>query len=395
MKIAYTPEQERLRAELRDYFTEIMTPALREEMSGGESATMGKDSAYCRIIRRLGQDGWLGIGWPKEYGGQNRTMVEQLIFADEAMAAGVPIPLLTLGSVGPALMEYGTPEQKDFFLPRILAGEMHFAIGYSEPEAGTDLAALRTRAERDGDEWVIIGQKMWTSVISAADYVWLAVRTDPEAARHKGLSVFLVPTGTPGFGWSPVPTMAGQVTSQTFYDNVRVPDGALVGRPGDGWKLITGQLNHERVALCSAAGIQAVLAGTRDWAAATRLGDGRRVLDQEWVQANLGRVHAKVEFLKLVNWKIAWGLDHGVKVGPADASVTKIFGTEFAIEAYRLLMECFGEDAHLTDTPGAVLHGRIERMYRTILMLTFGGGTNEIQRDMIAMIGLGMPRPPR
>ena len=248
---------------------------------------------------------------------------------------------------------------------------------------------------RDGDDWVINGQKMWTSLIGVADYVWLAARTDPEARRHKGLSVFLVPVGSPGFRWSPVPTMAGQITSQTFYDDVRVPADALVGSPGDGWKLITGQLNHERVALCSAAGIQSVLSGTRDWAAATRLADGRRVIDQEWVRVNLGRVHAKVEFLKLVNWKIAWGLDHGAGVGPADASVTKIFGTEFAIEAYRLLMECFGEDAVLTDTPGAVLHGRIERMYRTILMLTFGGGTNEIQRDMIAMMGLGMPRPPR
>jgi alkylation response protein AidB-like acyl-CoA dehydrogenase len=357
----------------------------------------------------MGADGWLGIGWPKEYGGQDRTMIEQLIFHDEATAAGAAIPLLTMNSVGPTLMEYGTQAQKDFFLPRILAGELHFAIGYSEPDAGTDLASLRTRAVRDGDGWVINGQKMWTSLASVADYVWLAVRTDPDASRHRGLSVFAVPTDSPGFSWSPVRTMAGQTTSQTFYEDVHVPASALVGEVNQGWKLITGQLNHERVALCSAVGIQLLLNQTRRWAEATRLPDGRRVIDQEQVQLNLGTVHAKTEFLKLVNWKIAWGADHGAKLGPAQASATKIFGTEFAVEACRLLMECLGDDAYLARAPGAsatdaagagsspgeVLRARLERHYRQILMLTFGGGTNEIQRDMIAMLGLGMPRPPR
>jgi alkylation response protein AidB-like acyl-CoA dehydrogenase len=208
--------------------------------------------------------------------------------------------------------------------------------------------------------------------------------------------VFIVPTDALGFSWSPVRTVTGQTTSQTFFEDVRVPSSALVGEPGDGWKLITGQLNHERVALCSAAGLQQILDETLTWAATARTADGGRVIDQEWVRLNLGRVHAKTEFLKLINWKIAWGADQGARLGPADASATKIFGTEFAIEAYRLLMECLGEEAYLSqDSPGSVLRGRLERLYRQILMLTFGGGTNEIQRDMIAMLGLGMPRPPR
>ena len=396
MHIAYTPEQEKLRDELRAYFAELMTPEIRDGLSSsdGRGEYGGPDGPYRQVVRQMGKDGWLGIGWPKEYGGQARTMLDQLIFTDEANIAGAPVPFLTLNTVGPTIMEYGTDEQKEFFLPKILAGELHFSIGYSEPDAGTDLARLTTKAVKDGDEYVINGQKMWTSLIQHADYVWLAVRTDPDAPRHKGLSVVTVPTTAEGFSFTPVRTVTGQTTSQTFYEDVRVPTSALVGDENRGWRLITGQLNRERVALCSAAGIQHSLAQVVEWAKATETPAGGRIIDQQWVQANLGRVHAKVEFLKLINWKIAWGVGQGLN--PADASATKVFGTEFAIEAYRLLMECLGDEAYVDgDSPGAVLKGRIERMYRSALILTFGGGTNEIQRDIIAMVGLGMPRAPR
>jgi alkylation response protein AidB-like acyl-CoA dehydrogenase len=299
-----------------------------------------------------------------------------------------------VNTVGPTIMELGTEEQKNEFLPKILRGDLHFAIGYSEPDAGTDLASLSTRAVRDGDEYVINGSKMWTSLIESADYVWLAARTDPDVAKHKGISVFLVPTSSPGFSYTPVRTLSGATTSQTFYEDVRVPATALVGRLNDGWRLVTGQLNRERVALVSPASVQTSLNEVRAWAEQTKLPDGSRLIDKEWVQANLGRVHAKVEFLKLINWKIAWGVKNGVS--PADASATKVFGTEFYTEAYRLLMECFGDEAFVrVDSPGAVIKGRIERAYRGALILTFGGGTNEVQRDIIAMVGLGMPRAPR
>jgi len=393
LHIAYTEEQEALRSELQDYFSRLMTDEVQRGLSDG-SGDYGHDNTYRDVVRQMGKDGWLGIGWPTEYGGQDRSMMEQLIFTDEAMKAGAPVPFLTINAVGPTLMEFGSDEQRRFFLPRILSGELHFAIGYSEPDAGTDLAALRTRAVRDGDEYIINGQKMWTSLIQYADYVWLAVRTNPEERRHKGLSVFLVPTTTPGFKWTPVPTVTGTTTSQTFYEDVRVPATALVGAENDGWRLITGQLNRERVALCSAAGVQQSLHEVRRWAQETRLADGRRVIDQEWVRLNLARVHAKVEFLKLINWKVAWGVSQGVS--PADASATKVFGTEFYTEAYRLLMECMGADAYIAGgSPAAVVRGRIERAYRSALILTFGGGTNEVQRDIISMVALGMPRAPR
>jgi alkylation response protein AidB-like acyl-CoA dehydrogenase len=393
MHIAFTEEQDALRKELRAYFAELMTPEVQEEMASG-SGEYGGGELYKRLVRQMGADGWLGIGWPTEWGGQGRSMLEQLVFMDEASLVGAPVPFLTINTVGPTLMHYGTDEQKQRFLPKILAGEMHFSIGYSEPGAGTDLASLTTRAVRDGDEYVINGQKMWTSLIQYADYVWLAARTDPEAPKHKGLSMFLVSTDSAGFSWTPVHTMAGTSTSATFYEDVRVPASNLVGEENQGWKLITNQLNHERVALCSPAGVQNSLAEVRRWAHATTLADGRRVIDQEWVQTHLARVHAKVEFLKLINWKIAWGVRHGV--GPQDASATKVFGTEFSTEAYRLLMEVVGEDAMVQrDAPGAVLRGRLERAYRSSLILTFGGGTNEVQRDIIAMVGLGLPRAPR
>jgi alkylation response protein AidB-like acyl-CoA dehydrogenase len=317
-------------------------------------------------------------------------MLDQLIFTDEAATARVPVPFLTINTVGPTIMRFGTAEQKAFYLPRIAAGEIHFSIGYSEPEAGTDLASLRTTAVRDGDEWVIDGQKMWTSLIQHADYVWLACRTDPAADRHKGLSIIIVPVTAAGFSWTPVPTVAGVTTSATYYSGVRVPVSSLVGDENRGWPLITNQLNHERVALTSAAPVLSALADVRDWAASARQADGRRVIDAEWVQLNLARVHAKAEFLKLMNWRVA--SSSGGVIGPADASVTKVFGTEFAVEAYRLLMEVLGSGGFVrSGSAGEVLAGRIERAHRAALILTFGGGTNEVQRDIIAAAALGLP----
>ncbi|MEV6875056.1 acyl-CoA dehydrogenase family protein [Amycolatopsis sp. NPDC051128] len=390
MRIDYTPEQRALAAELREYFAELMTPDRREGLRSG-GGEYGDGLAYKEIVRQLGKDGWLALGWPREYGGQGRPMLDQLVFTDEAAVAGVPVPFLTVNTVGPTIMRYGTDEQKAFYLPKIAAGELHFSIGYSEPEAGTDLASLRTRAERDGDEYVVTGQKMWTSLIEYADYVWLAVRTDPAAKKHRGLSILVVPTSSPGFSWTKVHTVAGAGTSATYYDSVRVPVSARVAEENAGWPLITNQLNHERVALTSAAPVRKALADVLDWAKRTKQPDGRRVIDTEWVRLHLARVHAGAEYLKLRNWRIAWAAVAS-ELGPAEASATKVYGTEFVIEAYRLLMEVLGAAAVVREgSPGALLAGRIERLHRSALILTFGGGTNEIQRDMIAATALGLP----
>ncbi|MDT4978563.1 MAG: 3-oxocholest-4-en-26-oyl-CoA dehydrogenase alpha subunit, partial [Pseudonocardiales bacterium] len=399
-EISFSAEHEALRAELRSYFDRLMTPERRAALNSPEG-DYGDGIAYKEVIRQMGADGWLTLAWPEEYGGRGGSRIEQLIFTDEAAIAGAPVPFLTINTVGPTIMRFGTEDQRAYYLPRIAAGELHFAIGYSEPDAGTDLASLRTRATRDGDDYVINGQKMWTSLIQYADYVWLACRTlppppatpplpdgPPSAPKHKGLSILIVPTESPGFSWTPVRTVSGPTTSATYYADVRVPAAALVGEENAGWALITNQLNHERVALTSAAPIMTALREVREWAQNTKLADGRRVIDQEWVQIHLARIHAKVQFLKLMNWRIA----SGAGVGPADASATKVFGTEFATEAYRLLMEVLGANAHVrAGSPAAMLNGRIERMHRSSLILTFGGGTNEVQRDIIAGVGLRLP----
>jgi alkylation response protein AidB-like acyl-CoA dehydrogenase len=385
MQLALTEEQDALKCELRAYFAGLV-----DEVEGLDS----EEPPYKHFIRRMGEDRWLGLGWPAEYGGQARGPIDQMIFVEESHWAGVPLPLLTLNSVGPTLMALGTDEQKQRILPGILRGEVHFAIGYTEPAAGTDLASLQTRAVRDGDEYVITGEKLYTSAIQYADYVWLAARTDPALPKHKGLSVFIVPTDAPGFHWTPLRTTAGEFTSSTFYDEVRVPVANLVGEENQGWKLITNQLNHERVAICPVSGILRSLAEVVAWARNERVADGGRVIDREWVQVHLARVEARAEYLKLLNWKVAWASDKGLN--PADASATKVFGTEFALEAYRLLLEVVGQAGYLPEgSPGAVLRGQLERSSRSQTIFTFGGGTNEVQRDIIAMVGMGMPRAPR
>ncbi|MET9488334.1 MULTISPECIES: acyl-CoA dehydrogenase family protein [unclassified Nocardia] len=395
MRIAYTPQQEQLRAELREYFAKLITPERRAALSA-QTGEYGEGNVYREVVAEMGRDGWLALGWPKEYGGQDRPTMDQLIFTDEAAIAGAPVPFLTINSVAPTIMHYGTEEQKKFFLPKIAAGQLHFAIGYSEPGAGTDLASLRTGAVRDGDEWIINGQKMWTSLIAYADYIWLAARTDPAAKKHKGISMFILPTTAEGFSWTPVHTMAGPDTSATYYQDVRVKHSDMVGPENGGWSLITNQLNHERVALTSAAPLSLAVAQVTEWARNTKNSNGSRVIDQEWVQILLARTHAKVEYLKLMNWELASGADAGAAPRPWNASTCKVYGTELSTEVYRALMEVLGPQGYLRqDSAGAQLRGRMERMHRACLILTFGGGTNEVQRDIIAMTALKQPAAAR
>jgi alkylation response protein AidB-like acyl-CoA dehydrogenase len=391
MYIGYTEEQETLRRELRAYYAKLLTPEIEE----GLAHANGVGEVMRSVVRQMGEDGWLGIGWPTEYGGQGRSAIEQFVFFDESMRAGAPVPMLTINTVGPTIMNFGTDEQKQFFLPKILKGQIHFCIGYTEPGAGTDLAALKTRAVRDGDEYVINGQKIFTSLAGDADYVWLATRTNPEVKKHKGISMFIVPMSTAGVKVVPMHLLSEHNINYTFYEDVRVPAGNLVGGENNGWSLITNQLNHERVTLCSPGIIERTFAEVREWAQSTKLPDGRRVADQEWVQVSMARVAARLEFLKLINWKVAWTATEK-RLDVADASSIKVFGTEFYLEAFRLLMEIVGPIAYLKEgSPEATMKSRMERMYRSLIILTFGGGTNEIQRDLISVFGLGMPMASR
>ena len=267
MELDLTTEQRKFRDELRTYFAEMMSDELTAELtSGGE----GGGPEFRKAMKQMGGDGLLGLSWPKEFGGQERSAMEQFIFADEVQAVGFPLPFLTLSTVGPTLRDYGTKEQGRYFCPKILAGEIFFAIGYSEPGAGTDPRFLADERgagrERVGDH----RQKMWTSLAQYADYIWLAARTDPDAKKHRGLSIFLVPTSSEGYSRQEIRTVGGVSTNATFYDGVRVPQENLIGGESNGWRLITGQLNHERISLMTVGRLMRDLGAVTDWARAHR-----------------------------------------------------------------------------------------------------------------------------
>lgn len=388
MQLEYTAEQQQLRAEIRSTLEQVMTPeradAIKDRNEGGPEIR--------ECVRALANANLLGVGWPKEYGGRGFSAIEQFIFAEEAQRVGAPIPLVTLNTVGPTLMQCGTEEQKQKFLPSILDGSVEFAIGYSEPGAGSDLASVRTTAVREGNEYVINGQKMFTSGAAYADYIWLAVRTDPNAKKHKGISILIVPTSSPGFSWQPLHTMPGVSTFYTFYDNVRVPASALVGGENQGWQLITTQLNFERAALGNLGALEPLFDKTLDWARTMPLDDGH-VIDQPWVRLTLARVEAQVAAYKLVNMRVNAAMTKGV-LNMGEASAAKVFGTELTQQVARQLLEVLDHNG-LRKGNDAPLRGALESAYRFAVINTFGGGANEIQRDIIAMAGLGMPRAPR
>ena len=381
-----TSEQLTLRQELRDYFAAMLTPEVRHELGGeGDNPTRWRT-----LVRQMGADGWLGLGWPTEYGGGGAGPFEQLILFTEVQRAGAPFPFVTVNTVGPTLMAFGTEEQKKRYLPGILAGEEVWAIGYTEPAAGTDLAALRTKAVLTDGTWVIDGNKVYTSGAGHSDFVWLAVRTDPAAPKHKGISILVVPTDAPGFSWAPLHTVGGNTTTTTFYDNVRVPADSVIGDVDGGWRLLTSQLNHERVGLAAFSGrTEALWDSVRDWCVASGLAE------EPWVQADLARTYAQVEAMRLLNWQLT-GAVAADEVSVADASAAKVFGTETHAAVCRTLFGLLGSaGARRHGSPGAPVDGRVEILTRGSIVNTFGGGVNEVLRDLICTTGLGMPRAAR
>lgn len=414
MHLAPTERQQQLRAELRAYFSDLMP---------GGPPEAGDLEEQRRLLRRIGADGMLGLGWPVEYGGQGRGPDEQFVFFDEAYRAGAPVSMVTLNTVGPTLMKYGTEKQKAEFLPRILSGDLVFAIGYSEPSAGTDLASLRTRAVREGagrggavregagregagpeglggpdDAWIIDGQKIFTSNAQNADWIWLACRTDPEAPKHQGISIILVPTDAQGFSWTPIETVGGLRTTATYYDGIRVPATNLVGEENGGWGLITNQLNHERVAL-AAIGMQAedFYAAALAFACTPDPVTGERRIDAPWVRSRLAEAQARLAATRLLNWRLVGDVGAGV-LAPGDASGVKFVGTESAVEVYRICQEVTGEAGLVRGgSPGSLAlgtggEGELERMNRAAQINTFGGGVSEVQREIVATMRLGVRR---
>ena len=388
MFVDYTDKQKALRREFRSYFSQLIKPSYREELRSAEGGDLYKD-----LIRQQGKDQMLAVGWPEEYGGRGLTESEQLIRYEESLLAGAPTPFVTLNTVGPAIMSRGTEAQKQRFLPGIAAGEIHFSIGYSEPGAGTDLASLSTSAVKNGDHYLVNGTKVFTSGAEGADYVFLAARTDPDAPKHKGISILVAETADPGFSRGDIETMGGVHTNVTYYDNVKVPLDMIIGEENGGWRLITEQLNHERVGL-AAWGIQGwkLFRDALTWARETRGADGLRVIDNAIAQRNLAEVYAHLEAMRVMNARMAWALDQH-EMDPVFPSAIKVYSTEIMLEICRLLMEVVGPHSLIAgNAEGNVLHGNLEHEHRRATINTFGGGVTEVLRGLVATHGLGMPQ---
>jgi alkylation response protein AidB-like acyl-CoA dehydrogenase len=387
MDTRYNKEQRELRLELRNYFKKIMTPDVVAEVVGKEGGPRFRE-----IIAKLGEDGILTLGWPEEYGGKNFTTVEQLILFEEAWSAHTPFPLITINTVGPAIMKFGTDEQKDFFLPKIAAGQCIFAVGYTEAGSGTDLASLKMPAVLDGDDYVVNGSKSFTSSGQDCDYIWLAVRTAKDVKRPSdGITILITDASDPGYTSAPIHTVGDIETSMTYYDNIRVPKDRVLGGVNGGWKVITSQLNHERVTLASMTVIGAKqfrrVVGLLD----ERSGNGEGPFTDPLVRAKVGELYCRLEAIEVLNLRTATQIEEG-NLDVALASGVKFQNTLELIEVLRGLLDLVGEDA-LVQFPseGAIFHGDLERDYRSGQVNTVGGGVMEVMRCMVANFGLGMP----
>ena len=394
MDTEFSVEQRALRDEFRAYMRALMTEELKAELL---LSTEGGGPLWRQAMRQMGKDGWIGLGWPKEWGGRGYGPIEQYIFIEEVTRAGLPFPYLTTESIGPAIAEFGSERLKQEILPRILAGEIVVGIGYSEPHAGTDMAALKTKAVREGDEYVISGQKVYTSLAHFADYIFIAVRTgDPETMpRHKGISILMMPTSAEGFSHTPIHTVADGETNTTYYDNVRVPADHLIGPENGGWGVVVSQLNRERLTLMNPGTANLMYQNVLEHARDTVDAQGLRLIDQPRVKRTLAAIYTQLRALQLACRKQAWAL-HNDALDVADASAIKVYGYEAFLECYRAMLEVLGPHGSMKrGSYGALIQGQLELIYRAVPVYGFAGGTNEIQRDLISQFGLGLPRAKR
>ena len=340
---------------------------------------------------KLAAKGWLTLAWPEEYGGQARSFEQQYLFYEALNAVGAPFANIAVQQVGPTIMRFGSEDQKREILPRIARGEIECALGYTEPDAGTDLASLQLRAVRNGDEFTLNGVKRFTSRAHRAEYVWLAARTDPEAPKHRGISMFLADLAAPGITVRPLWTMAGYRTNEVYYDDVRVPVTALVGEENRGWYYATHALDRERLSIFTVSSVRAVFEALLDWARA-RTPDGRRPADEPWIRCSLANFKVELEVLQMLSYRNLALLARG-DVPNYEASMGKIFSTELMQRLQNAGTKMLGLHGQLTpEEQRAPLEGRIEYGYLAAVMPTFGAGANEVQRNIIAQRGFGLPR---
>ena len=391
MDFRFTPEQEAFQKEVRAFFKELVAP---EKTKGQEDFTelYGLKQPFERALRKAAGDaGYLGVAWPKEYGGQGKDMLYQAIVAYEAAYVGAPVMDISVAMVAAPLMLFGTPEQKAFFLPKILRGELNICLGYSEPNAGSDLANLETKAVADGDDYVINGRKIFTTGAHKADYSWFAARTDPDAPKHKGISIFLIDMKTPGIKVEPVETMAGWIHYRLFLNDVRIPKTSLVGELHRGWYQVATALDFERSNFSAYGQAQRLFDELihycrihwRNGRPLNKIPEVRQKLAQISIDLSTG-----MRFTKRVAAMQAAG-----KVPNYEASMNKIWGSELLQRIALTGTQIMGLYGGLErGSPHAPEKGHFSYEYLHGIVGTIGAGSNEIQRNVIAQRGLGMPR---
>jgi alkylation response protein AidB-like acyl-CoA dehydrogenase len=389
MRFALTKEQTGWVEEVRSFLGDEFGPEAREAMRRGGGEWGG--DVIRRFRRRLMEKQWLSLTWPEEHGGLGRSMLDQVLLMDELAYVGAPAIDMTSASVAPTIIRSGTPEQRARWLPAIRAGEVEFAIGYSEPDSGSDLASLRTSAVLDGDEWVVNGEKVWNTGAEYCTHEWLACRTEPDAPRHKGISVLIVPLATPGITVQGVTTWRGMRTNQVWFDDVRVPQENLVGDRGQGWRHVTQALDFERVAIGITGGIRRLVDDLTAYCR-ERVIDGEPLIERADLRRLIAELEVDLELARLLNHRAAWMIDSG-RVPSSEASMTKIFTTELHARASSVALDLMGPHGQLDPYDDrAPIGGLAQLMYRAAPYLRFGGGTNEIQRDIVAQRGHGLPR---
>ena len=377
------------REEVREFLREHFRPEMVERAHDSGTAHVWD------LYRALGAQGWIAASWPEEYGGQGRDPFEMTAMRDELRLAGVPTDGLGQSViVGRTIRAVGSEEQKQTFLPPFLAGEIIFALGYTEPDSGSDVAAAKTRAVRDGDDWIIDGQKMFTTLAHEAAYVFLLTRTNPDVPKHRGLTMFLVPLDAPGVEIHPVHTMGGERTNATFYTGVRVPDAFRVGEVDGGWDVMTVALTFERGGF-GLSEADRVWQQTVDWASTTRRADGTRVIDDPLVRERLANMRIDNEVARLLALRCSYVAASGGLPG-VEGSMHKLWYAEAMTADASELVDMLGAEGTLAHGEGdAPVDGWVEHLYRHAAVTTIYGGTSEVQRGIIAERGLGLPRSRR
>ena len=388
MDFSFSAENKRFRAEVREFIAEHVSPEIVQEMHAA-AAGAGIGPLTGELIRKIGDRGWIGMSWPEEYGGRNADIIDQYIFEEELARARVPLNLGNFIEQAPAIIQAGTEAQKKYFLPHLIRGEVTFALGYSEPSGGTDLASLKTRAVEDEDGFLINGQKVFTTRAESSSHIYLMARTDPDAPKHEGISIFLVPMDTPGITVRPLWTLPGGRTNEVFFEDVRVPKDTLLGQKNHGWNIGASALNLGRAGArrycVYVSPFEDLLAYLRDDEM------GREIAADPVVQDKVAELYCEARVARLFTMRSLSMVGRGINP-PYEISSEKVWGPEFQVRTTEAASQILGDYHQLWEGEAAPNGGSFPRQFVNAMVSTFGHGSTQVMRTAIARRGLGLPR---